>query len=69
MLVELNIQDEQLMDQCYEFLCDHSERVKQLFGMALISYLCVGLPLIIINVIFDWTCNILLCELLLSLAM
>ncbi|KAK8472302.1 hypothetical protein PHAVU_002G170601 [Phaseolus vulgaris] len=33
MLVELNIQDEQLMDQCYEFLCDHLRRVKQLFGM------------------------------------
>ena len=33
MLVELNIQDEQLMDQCYEFLCDHPGRVKQLFGM------------------------------------
>ena len=33
MLVELNIQDEQLMDQCYEFLCDHPRRVKQLFGM------------------------------------
>jgi len=33
MLVELNIQDEQLMDQCYKFLCDHPGRVKQLFGM------------------------------------
>ncbi|ESW13068.1 hypothetical protein PHAVU_008G165300 [Phaseolus vulgaris] len=28
MLVELNIQDEQLMDQCYEFLCDHPGRGK-----------------------------------------
>ncbi|KAK8473516.1 hypothetical protein PHAVU_001G156300 [Phaseolus vulgaris] len=27
MLVELNIQDEQLMDQCYKFLCDHPGRI------------------------------------------
>jgi len=33
MLVELNIQDKQVMDQCYEFLCEHPGRVKQLFGM------------------------------------
>ena len=33
MLVELNIQDEQVMDQCYEFLCEHPVIVKQLFGM------------------------------------
>ena len=33
MLVELNISDEQVMDQCYEFVCEHPERVKQLFGM------------------------------------
>jgi len=31
MLVELNISDEQVMDQCYEFLCEHPDRVKQLF--------------------------------------
>ena len=34
MLVELNIQDEQVMDQCYEILCEHPGRVKQLFGMS-----------------------------------
>jgi len=34
MLVELNIQDEQVMDQSYEFLCEHPERVKKLFGMS-----------------------------------
>jgi len=33
MLMELNIQDEQVMDQCYEFLCEHPGRVKQLFEM------------------------------------
>jgi len=33
MLVELNIQDEKVMDQYYEFLYKHPGRVKQLFGM------------------------------------
>jgi len=33
MLVELNIQDEQVIDQCYDFLCEHLGRVKQLIGM------------------------------------
>jgi len=33
MLVELNIQDKQVINQCYEFLCEHPGRVKQLFGM------------------------------------
>ena len=32
MLVKLNIQDEQLMDQCYEFLCDIPEELSNYLG-------------------------------------
>jgi len=35
MLVEMNIQDEDLLDNCYDFLCGHPNAVKQLFGLPL----------------------------------
>jgi len=35
MLVEMNIQDEDLLDNCYDFLCGHLNVVKQLFGLPL----------------------------------
>jgi len=35
MLVEVNIQDEDLLDNYYDFLCGHPNAVKQLFGLPL----------------------------------
>ena len=35
MLVEMKIQDEDLLDNCYDFLCGHPNAVKQLFGLPL----------------------------------
>jgi len=35
MLVEMNIQDGDLLDNCYDFLCGHPNVVKQLFGLPL----------------------------------
>ena len=35
MLVGMNIQDEDLLDSCYEFLCVHLNAVKQLFDLSL----------------------------------
>ncbi|KAK8472235.1 hypothetical protein PHAVU_002G149100 [Phaseolus vulgaris] len=35
MLVEMNIQDGDLLDNCYDFLCGHPNAVKQLFGLPL----------------------------------
>ena len=34
--MEMNLQDKDLLENCYDFLCGHSNEVKQLF---------VGLPL------------------------
>ena len=35
MLVEMNIQDEDLLDNCYDFLCCHPNAIKNLFGLPL----------------------------------
>jgi len=35
MLVEMNTQDEDLLDNCYDFLCDHPNAIKQLFVLPL----------------------------------
>jgi len=35
MLVEMNIQDEDLLDNCYNFMCGHPNAVKQLFSIPL----------------------------------
>ena len=35
MLVEMNIQDEDPLDNCYDFFCGHPNAVKQLFGLPL----------------------------------
>jgi len=33
LLVDMNISDENLLDQCYNFLCENPTKVKQLFGL------------------------------------
>jgi len=35
MLVDMNIQDEDLLDNCYDFLCGHPNAIKQLFDLTL----------------------------------
>jgi len=34
MLIDLNIKDEAVMDQCYEFLCENPAITMQVFGMS-----------------------------------
>jgi len=33
LLVDMNNSDENLLDQCYDFLCENPAKVKQLFGL------------------------------------